>query len=346
MTYRTFILAIVGLVFFSTISTAEDRYTPINTALMNEVFLPNFKGLADAADEQHHAWEQTCAAPALDGEKVLRKAFHKTMDAWALVFHWNIGPITQHLRRDSLYHWPERRNSIGKSLANLLANEQPEKLSTKRFSKASVAVQGLPALERLLFEDIDVTKNAWACKVGMTIALNVQMITKVVERELREEIEPLLNKGTPHPDFFDQPSDFINRVFNELVTGYRIIKDQKILMISGVGGKSSKPNRIENRRSKRFEKNLKLNLHGLLLAQKVIARFLTDAHQNKLSKGFEDVHLALKELGHFETGIKNKTIQPQIKVFLATLDAVRNAMAKEYVDQLDLIVGFNSLDGD
>lgn len=346
MFYRSLIPAFLGVFLLISYATAEDRYTPLNTALMKEVVLPNFLQLANAALVQQQTWNRVCASPSPGGNSQLQKAFHKTMDAWALVFHWNIGPMTHYLRREKLYHWPERRNSIAKGLTKLLARKQPEKLAPKRFSKASVAVQGLPALERLLFEDINVTENAWACQIGGAIASNVATVANDVEREWRDEVAPLLYKGEPHPDFFEEPSDFMNRLFNELVTGYRIIKDQKILMVTGADGKSTKPGRIENRRSKRFEKNLALNLQGLYQAQAVVARFLSDDHQMDMKKQIKDVRSALKKLGDFETGVKSGKIQPQIKLFLSALDVVRDQMAKDYVEQLQLVVGFNSLDGD
>ena len=46
--------------------------------------------------------------------------------------------------------WPDFRNKTGKQLSRVLAAKDRAALDEETFSRTSIAVQGLPALERLL----------------------------------------------------------------------------------------------------------------------------------------------------------------------------------------------------
>lgn len=339
-------LLLIGLIFFSPMSFAQDRYVAINTALAEEIFLPNYAVLKSAALKQMETWNATCTQPHPGHIKTLKKTFHQTMDAWAMVFHWNLGPITHYLRSDRLYHWPERRNAIGKSLSRLLQDRDPDKLKPDAFAKTSVANQGLPALERLLFGTIDISKNRRACDIGKAISANIYTIANSVDGEWRTDITPRLKEGKAHPDFFIEPSDFTNRIFNELMTGFQIIRDQKILAPLGSQAEKAKPNLLENRRSARFERNLKINLQALQETHQVIRRFLSKTPANDLDSAFKDSRSRLLAIGAFSSALNENEGRELITEFLSSLDLIRDRMSDAYVSDLGLVIGFNALDGD
>src|SRR5205823_7679797 len=81
-----------------------------------------------------------------------RDAYRRTADAWTEIEFVRYGPISDDFRVDRLNYWPERKNATARGLAALLTKEGSADLAPARFAENSVAVQGLPALERLLFE--------------------------------------------------------------------------------------------------------------------------------------------------------------------------------------------------
>ncbi|NQV98767.1 MAG: imelysin family protein [Rhodospirillales bacterium] len=342
--FSTLILACA--LFAASPARSEIDYRPINVAITDEVIIPAFTQLDQTAAQQAALWAVACQAPSETTVSQLKTAFHEVSDAWANLFHWSIGPITLYLRRDRFYHWPERRNSIGKGLAALLAVNDEAKLAPERFKKASVAVQGLPALERLLFTETDVSQNPWACKIGQSITANLAAIASEVIVEWTDDIRGKLERGEAHMDYFSEPSDFVNRVFNELSTGYAMIKEQKILAVLGASAEKAKPLLLENRRSGRFMRNLNLNVKALFQAQAVLARSLPDSGIAAMADRQKKLLRLLDGLGSDDAAFTNPDHRDRVLAFTSALGEARDAMEKAYVSHLGLTIGFNSLDGD
>lgn len=343
---RSLIMFVSCLLIASMPVRAEIDYPAINIALAKQIFVPAFTELDRVTKAQSDLWGEACRPSLTVTIDDLRNAFHNVSDRWADVFHWNIGPITLYLRRDRFYHWPERRNSIGKGLNKLLADKNAKKLEVAYFEKISVALQGMPALERLLFENTNVLDDQWACRVGQAIADNLARISADTIAEWHEEVVDRLQSGREHDEYFSEPSDFLNRVFNELATGYAIITDQKIRTVLGTTAQKAKPRLLENRRSQRFLRNLRRNVDALFNAQRLINTYIPAHEAREMDKAFLKTEKLLKTLKPFEPSLTDDIERAKIRTFIASLKNVRDLMARSYVNDLELVVGFNSLDGD
>lgn len=337
---------ILALCLFVTPAQAEPDYAAINTALAEEVIVPAYEHLAASTADLQAGWVQACKMPDVADLSSLRDTYQRVADAWAESFNWNFGPITLLLRRDRFYHWPERRNAIAKNLNALLAKPDEERITDENFSHISVAVQGLPAMERLLFERDDVLTNPWSCKVGLTIAHNMATIAQGAADEWRGEVLETLRKGEEHPIYFDDPKSTLNQMFTELLTGYAIIKDQKILPVLGVSAKKARPNMAEARRSHRFERNLKLNLKTLFAADAVLARSLPEAERKILEQHRAAIAAMLDRLPPIADAVYDEAGRKAYMDLTKAIGAFRAAMVKAYTEHLGVVVGFNSLDGD
>lgn len=318
----------------------------VSVAVIERAILPAYVRLSEAAAAQQAAWTQACAAPAADSLETLRAAYHHTADAWAGVFHWTFGPITLEMRRDRFYHWPERRNAIDKGLAALLSESDPARLEPRTFAAASVAVQGLPALERLLYDDPKVPGDAWACQVGRAIAANLADMAAASATEWRDGVLATLRKGEAHPFYFQTAGDVLDRLVTEMLTGLVIIKDQKILPVLGTAPDKARPALLEARRSGRFTRNLRLNLQAVFDTADVIGGFLPPAEARGLAAKQAAIVRQVEELPPFEAAVTDPAGRGRIKVLLDAVTALRKEMVTAYVTHLHVTVGFNSLDGD
>jgi len=343
---RTALLASLALCFAALPARAEPDYTAINTAIAQKVIVPAYALLAETTAAQARAWDTACASADSGQLATLQQAYVEVSDAWATVFHWNFGPVTLLLRRDRFYHWPERRNTIAKGLSQLLAKPDAEKLKLVNFAHTSVAVQGLPALERLVFERTDTLKNAWNCQVGKSIAANLSHMAEDAAKEWAGEVVAVIARGEEHPMYFDGPKATLNKLFTELLTGYAIIKDQKILPVLGANVKKAKPNLIEARRSNRFAENLKLNLETLFAADAIMASYLPTNERNALADKRATAMGFLKALPPLKHAVYVESERAQYLAFTAVLSALRKDMVAAYTTHLGLTIGFNSLDGD
>jgi predicted lipoprotein len=84
---------------------------------------------------------------------IARKNFHQTMDAWQFIQNIQFGPIQILMRNYTLQFWPDKKNYVSKHFAILLETKDPTALTGTEFHKTSVSIEGLPAIERFLFEE-------------------------------------------------------------------------------------------------------------------------------------------------------------------------------------------------
>ena len=97
--------------------------------------------------------EALCKAPGDDTLKSAQQQFAALTAAWARIQYISFGPIFEHQRAFRIEYWPDKRNVVGRQLAEVLKKQDHAALEPERFATTTVGVQGLPALERLLFGD-------------------------------------------------------------------------------------------------------------------------------------------------------------------------------------------------
>jgi len=340
------VLLFSGILLFATTANAESDYKRINTALVEEVLIPAYSRLSQETEHQERLWTNLCAGTNVIKVDAVRRAFHQTSDAWAAVFNWDVGPMTLLLRRDRFYHWPERRNAIDKGLTKLLSAQDQRKLEPSVFAGASVAVQGLPALERLLYGPSDVTQDDWACRVGQAIVRNLNAIAQGAVNEWRDDVFGFIQRGEPHPIYFGDPRETSNSFFTGLLTGYAIIKDQKLLPVLGESAQKAKPNLTEGRRSGRFLRNLRLNMEGLFRVDQVFATHLPPDAAVTLAADKEDLLRSLEQLEPLETSVYDPVQRDRYAGVIRNLTSYRASIIQLFTTHLGVKVGFNSLDGD
>ncbi|MBK8157886.1 MAG: hypothetical protein IPK59_03520 [Rhodospirillaceae bacterium] len=132
---------------------ATPDFGAFNAGYAKNIVLPAFTSLRKACA----VWAKDAAdlekAPSAAKLDIAGKGFAPVSDAWMRAQQFRLGPLSEGQRAERFAYWPERRNVVAKQLAALVASNDPAELEPKRFAEASVAIQGLPALERLLYGD-------------------------------------------------------------------------------------------------------------------------------------------------------------------------------------------------
>lgn len=317
-----------------------------NTNLMQDIslnvsrkfILPAYEKLAIEARAQADLWQKTCE------RDVLQAAYHKTADAWSTVQYINFGPITSLLRRDRLYHWPERRNAVSKSLSKLMAQKNSDTLRAKIFKQKSIAVQGFPALERLLYGQSPL--GGWPCKIGQTISHNIAQIAQGNVSDWHKVIA-LVKKAKKHPVYFDSMDEISVRLFTELLAGFQMISDQKLALPMGGSLDKAKGRRAEAWRSGRSTRIIQDNVRGLCAMARSFMVFLPEKEKQKLENQLALFELEAQGLPlSIQEAVKNEKERAILYKFLKVNRATRDMIVQKFTKYLHLTVGFNSLDGD
>lgn len=119
--------------------------------------------------------------------KRAQEAFVETVRAWAPLDMVRFGPAARNNRLERIFFWPDPRLFAQRQLNGLLAKRDPELLKPGAIAKQSVAVQGLTALEVLLFNekkplgDGDDDAAAYRCGMAKAIAANIDTVAGEIE---------------------------------------------------------------------------------------------------------------------------------------------------------------------
>ena len=291
-----------------------------------EVIAPGFGDLAIAARRHAADWRSFCAAPSESLHEGLVTSFHDTADRWAEVEIFRSGPSSRDFRHERFNFWPERKNAVSRGLSALRAGSAAA--TADEISAASAAVQGLPALERLIFED---AYAADRCSLGPVISTNAA--------ELAIQMQTAWTNPPPEAN-----AEGRTALATDLVTSFAVIKDSKIEAVIGESPDEAKPKAAEAWRSGRSLRNIAHNLAGLARVNSVLAAALpADAALVSTTRQAQRIAASLSgDLGTIAAGDRRY----DVVLLRDAVDAAEDRAAIEIPAALGVTIGFNSLDGD
>lgn len=112
----------------------------------------DYRALADATAGLRSAAAGFCKAPDSQGLRAVREAWDASMAAWMRVQPVRFGPIREDSRNYRMQFWPDPRDLVASQTRALIDGDGA--IDADRVTEGSVAVQGLPAVEYLLYPDI------------------------------------------------------------------------------------------------------------------------------------------------------------------------------------------------
>ncbi|HEX6092053.1 MAG TPA: imelysin family protein, partial [Dongiaceae bacterium] len=242
--------------------------TPADNLLrrvVDEVIVPGYSNLAAAAAAQQTQWQAFCPAPSAAGMAALRVAYHRTADAWSSIELVHYGPIAEDFRGERLSFWPERKNAVEKALKASLAKADDASLAPETFRKGSAGVQGLPALERLLFSEgageadfAGSPEAEFRCRLGSAIAANILAIAREVEAGWVDGDNAIAKRlAAPEVAFGLKAA-----LATDLLGAYVLLKDKKLDPAMGKDSADTRPRMAEGWRSRRSLRAMQLNLQA------------------------------------------------------------------------------------
>jgi predicted lipoprotein len=327
-------------------------FAAFNTNYARDVVTPAFKALAGETRKLAQAADAFSAQPGQDGFAAVRIAFDSVSDAWMRAQFFRLGPLGAQQRSDRFEYWPEKRPIIDKQLSALLAKADPEALATDRFAQSSVAVQGLPALERLLYGDT----ARQVLSAGPEQKARIAVIKAIAHNldNLAQELAAAWEKAESDPKLFAQdPNEAAAQLYAGVMTGLQVVSDQKIAGPRGQTVDKAKPKSAEQWRAGRSLKNITLNLQALRDAMTGPSGFavLLGADQaalkEEIAKAF-DAALAAAEAAPepLDTAVTDPEGRKKVGALLIAVNHVRDVLNQKVPPAIGISLGFNEMDGD
>jgi uncharacterized protein len=322
----------------------------VTRQLVSQVILPAYAKLVETTRAQDKLWAEFVKAPQPDAVAGLKQAYSAAADAWSAIEFLHFGPAGEEFRSERISYWPERKNATAKALTLLLAGTGDEGLAANVFAKSSAAGQGLPALERLLFDGDDAVPLLLAAnaegdrrrRIGLAIARNIDIIATELIAGWRDG-DQALTKRLDEAAFAEEATV---RIATDLLALYQLIRDTKLMAVIGKDISSARPHLAEGWRSQRSIKAIAANLTTLQQAVDII---LADSNAEVASPSVLRSTLRIAEgltgrdLAELVTTPKDRSDA------ILLLDAVTSARDSSYAEipnALGITLGFNSLDGD
>lgn len=229
---RTALAATLFLVL-SPVQASEPLFANDKLAktMLEHVIRPGYRELVVAARAMQDKIEQSCAGKARD-DAALRKAFSKLVLAWGRIEPVGFGAVVEQNRLERILFWPDRQGIGARQIDKLLRS--PETITSDRLSFRSVAVQGLGAMERVLFtataRNAAGQNRADRCQLAVAIAGNLLGIAEDLDGEWSptgEHARLWLAPGTKNRLYF-RPEETTAAIAKAFHQGLTRLLDERI----------------------------------------------------------------------------------------------------------------------
>lgn len=284
------------------------------------------------------------AAEADCTDTALRPAYQDAFDAWMGIAHLTLGPLEEDGRGLAIAFWPDTRGMVGRSVARLVAEEDPIATSGD-YAEVSIAARGLFALERLLYDDdfAGYATDSYRCALVRAMAADLAGLGREVDTAWREDFAATLSSaGAAGNSRFLSQREASQALYTALATGLEFVADQRLGRPMG-SFDTPKPQVAEARRSGRSLRNVVLSLEAL----RDFANVLSDAPTPKADAAFDRALTAAAALEDpIFAGVADPISRIRVEALQNDVRAISEAVGTEIAPALGVSVGFNSADGD
>lgn len=319
---------------------------------------PAYTTFALESGELSDAVGDLCTKPSDRRLAAARAAFADTADAWSRIELIRFGPVTEENRLERILYWPDRRSTGLKQVQAILANEEMSASNPETLAVKSVAVQGLGALEFVLFgtgADKLAKLAGFRCVYAKAISGNVETIAQSIDAAWQAGEGAAGLWASPGPDnpLYRDGAEALGEAMDVMVHGLELVRDVRINGFLGKDAAGDKPRQALFWRSGGTIASLRGNLASietLLEAADIAAHLPEDRRWIDRSARFELANAGRALAGLDGLPIEDILADPELR---AKLDYVRivssslsDVIGRQLSGEFGLTIGFSSLDGD
>jgi len=146
---KVFVIALFGV---TTAGSAGQLPADLGDRLVTGYIMPATRHFADAAAQLEARLQTWCARPDAADRDAIARDFGALAESWAGIEFLRFGPLVAANRFERIFFWPDARGVMVRQVQAVLT--QPDiATNAQTLATRSVAVQGLPALEYVLYRE-------------------------------------------------------------------------------------------------------------------------------------------------------------------------------------------------
>jgi hypothetical protein len=339
-------------------AAAAPALPQMTTRVIESYVVPRFAELQAASAKLAVDLDVTCEGKP----KRLAAAqadFKRTVLAWAKVEFLRFGPLSLTGRPERFSYWPDPRGVMQRQLRALIARRDPTALDAGALAEKSAAVQGLPALEALLWDaKHPVTAGDeeahYRCALAAAVAHNLANIAGELSAGWSPDGEWRRRMQEPGPQnaSYKTPAEPPAEFARALITGLQMMQDRQVAPLIAAEETPDKAPRLPFTLSglsadytaasvasaKALYESMGLGA-GVPENKKWMSRWIGMAFKRLA----EDAPAAVREKPS-----KNKDPERlrALRFVRFHVEGIRKLVGRELAPLAGLTIGFNELDGD
>lgn len=270
-------------------------------------------------------------------------AFRDAWLAWAPLDSYQFGPTELNGAALSVNFWPDKKNFVGRALGSLLKQPAEVQRDPETIAANSAAVQGLPAIEMLLFTDLP------ECPALVGVSAFLHQTAETLYRDWfdADGWADLVRAAGPENPVYLSTQEFTKTLFTAVDFGLIRVADQRLGRPLGTYTRSF-PTRAEAYRSGLTTEIILAQMAGLAaLVDQGFGPQVADDKRDRIETLFarlpdyaDRIGMPINEAVKTpQTRIRVEALQSRVQEIQAYLDA-------EIGPELDVEIGFSAADGD
>lgn len=297
---------------------------------------------SDAARGLEQAARDYCEG---DGtQEALQAQFAETWRAWAPLDTYQFGPVEANAAVLTVNFWPDKKGFVGRGLRTLLAADEEQQADPAFVAEGSAAMQGLPALEMLLFTD-----TGPECPAVIGISGSLLNLSKLLYDDWFAPggwAELVRSAGPDNPVYLSD-EEFTKTLYTALDFGLIRVAGQRLGRPLGTYERSF-PRRAEAWRSGLTNDIVKAQLAGIAeMLRDGLAGDIREPDRAWVLTLFTQAEARVDRIGlPVAEAVKEPNTRIRVEALRDKVDALRRAFAEDIGPALGVDTGFSPADGD
>lgn len=298
-----------------------------------------------------------CDAPSPGAMQAAHEGFGRLVEAWSRIEIVRFGPIVEDNRLERIHFFPDRRGLGLRQVQAVLAEKDETAAKAATLAGKSVALQGLTALEYLLYgtgSEALATGDAFRCAFADAVADRIEATSAELDAAWSDPVgiaARLADPGPANPDYRNA-AESLQALLGVFVNTTELIADARVSPALGDSIAAARPKLAPYWRSGLTARAFAATLDGFrdLYAAAGMERLLTPAIARFGSSAMAELETARKAVAGLDMPFDEAVADPDkrgVAAYLAiVLRSVRDTFSARIAAGLGLSAGFSSSDGD
>jgi len=350
----------LGMLSAAVAAHAEADHAAIAKAALEQYIRPGYAALADSAGALKQSVDTLCHDPSAEGLKLARDAFAVTVAAWSKVEPIRFGPVAREHRYERIFFWPDPKGIGARQVREALSKLDQSVTKEEELAAKSVALQGLPPLQYLLYgdgADALATANGQApfrCAFAASVAGSLAQLTREIANDWQDGGAASKSYLAPGPanQTYHTAKEVTLDLFKTFTGGIETVRDQKLAKMLGASAERARPRLAPFYESGLTFANVIGNLEGTrdLFTKSGLAQVVHEESPGVEDSILFDLDHAIEVMSAISAPVTevvhNEDLRAKLEALRVSLKSAATTAGDMIARGAGLAFGFNAMDGD